>query len=133
MKLEYIDSNAKILPITLDYETDRNQIGKIKLSSDDLLLLETAITELYLTPSLTSQYKKFTSQMCLKVNSWRLSPRHIKTQLDLHISPLEITCILSSITTLIRSIPYVFQDERRIANTMFERFNSLSSQASIAA
>lgn len=133
MKLSSINPHVNTLPITLDYETANNQTNQIKLNSDDLLLLETAITELYLTPSLSASYKKFTSQMCLKINSWRLKPQHPKAQLDLYISATEIKCILSSITTLIRTIPYVFQDERKIANTMLERFNTLSTQASFAA
>ncbi|MFT7008631.1 MAG: hypothetical protein ACJAXJ_003172 [Colwellia sp.] len=133
MKLKSIDPHVNTLAITLDYETTNNQTNQIKLNSDDLLLLETAITELYLTPSLNAPNKKFTSQMCLKINSWRLRSQHPKARLDLYISATEITCILSSITTLIPTIPYVFQDERKIANTMLKRFNTISTQASFAA
>ena len=126
MLLKHIDSESNIAKVTLECEGICQPNNQIILTPEDLLLLETAITERYLIPTLSYRTKSITGKVCLMVNGWRQVERHI-VQPTKKLSTEEASCILSSIKIFLSNIPAVFSDERKIVHRMLTRFSAIFS------
>lgn len=123
MQLKHIDSDSNIAPVTIECEGVCQTNNQITLNPEDLLLLETAITERYLIPTLSYRTKCITRKVCLMINGWRQVERHIKPVKTL--SKEEASCILSSIRFFLSTIPPVFTDELNIVKRMLTRFKAM--------
>lgn len=119
--------------IILDCNTAMKLDSQLTLSMADIGILETAITELYISRLFPNLCRKLTRKMCLKINSWHGAINNLAGEADLTISSIEMNYILSSIKVYIKTIPHVFLEDRMNAYVMLNRFNRLEHSNSLAA
>lgn len=119
--------------ITIDYDSTISENSALTLTSDDVVLLEKAISELYISQLLPNLSRKLIRKICIKINGWRGSLISPTSCVDFSINKVEMSYILSSIQIFIYIIPLTFIAERISAHAMLKRFTAMDYSGALTA